>query len=95
MSTQLHVPARERHALVHEPRPLRDEVRRETAARIDDPVARHARIVAVVHREAREARSAWIARDHRDEPIRGHAAARDPTDDVVDALVALVPHTAD
>lgn len=92
MPPQRDVPTCERHALIEEARSLRDEVRRETAARVDHTVARHALVVAVMHREAREARSTPVAGDHGDEPVRGHTAARDATDDVVDPLVALVPH---
>ena len=84
--------SRERHALAHKARALRNEVRCEAAARVDDAVARHARVVAVVHRKSRETSGARIPGDHRDQPVRRDTAARDAADNVIDPFVPFVIH---
>jgi hypothetical protein len=92
MARERDVLPRERHALALEARALRNEVGCEAAARVDNAVARHARVFAVVHREAGETRGARIAGDHRDHAVRCHAAARDAADDVIDPFVPLPFH---
>jgi len=67
-------------------------VGREPAARVDDAVARHARVVAVVQRQAGEPRGARVAGDHRHHPVRRDPTARDAAHDVVDPVVSLAVH---
>lgn len=95
MAPERDVPSREHHALALEARALRNEVGGEPAARVDDPVTRHRRIVAVVHRETGETRGPRVTGDHRDHPVGRHAAARDAAHHFIDPLVPLVRHSAD
>ena len=87
-----HEGARERHALALEARALRNEVGGEPATRVDDPVAWHGRVIAVVQGEAGETRRARVTRDHRHHAVRRDATTRDPLHDFVYALVPLAAH---
>jgi len=92
MARERDVPSHERHALVLEERALRNEVGCEAAARVDDTVAWHARVLAVMHRESGEASGARIPGDHRDHSVRRDAAARDAAHDVIDPFVPITFH---
>jgi len=78
---------RERHALAPQAGALRNETGGEAAGRVDDAVAGHRRIAAVVHREADEPRRSRVSREHRHGAVRRHATAWDAPHDPVDALV--------
>jgi predicted ester cyclase len=74
-------------ALALESRALREEPGREAAARVDDAVAGHGPIAAVVHREADEARGARVAGERRDHAVRSDPAARDAAHHRVDTRI--------